>query len=115
MDMLFSANIFSKEACDKTLMKTTRLVMSCIFNVVALLKAIDSKAGSLNDTAVSEYASIEDELEEVKATREDGKWPVGILQKRHYITRARAMSSSIDFLGPSTSLQLQARVWTGIW
>ena len=40
-------------------MKTTRSITSCIFNVVQLLKVIDMKAGSLNDSATDEYAQIE--------------------------------------------------------
>ena len=60
-EILFNARIFSKCASDKASLKTTRSVSSCIFNVIALLKAIDSKSGALNYSAVDEYAHIEDD------------------------------------------------------
>ena len=58
-EMLFNARIFTQEASTATSLKTTRSIASCIFNVSSLLKTIDSTAGSLNDTAVQEYAEIE--------------------------------------------------------
>jgi hypothetical protein len=58
-ELLFDSHIFSKESSKKMAAKATRSMASCIFNAVSILRAIDSKAGSLNDSAVDEYAQIE--------------------------------------------------------
>ena len=63
---------------------------SCIFNAVSLLKAIDSKASSLNDSAADEYAKIE----------KDAKIscpPMGktMFRPRHNITRARKIANGL--------------------
>ena len=89
-EILFNARIFSKCASDKASLKTTRSVSSCIFNVIALLKAIDSKAGALNDSSVDEYAHIEDD-----SNLSDNGKGTGILRKRHYLTRARKMGNGL--------------------
>ena len=57
--LLFQNRIFSKEASLGTTAKATASMASCIFNAVNILKMIYSKAGSLYDTAVDEYAKIE--------------------------------------------------------
>ena len=61
-EMMFNSTIFSKEASQLAAVKATRSITSCIFNVVQLLKVIDMKAGSLNDSATDEYAQIEDDV-----------------------------------------------------
>ena len=58
-ELLFNSRLFSKEASNKSTVKATVSMSSCVFNAVSILKAIDSKAGSLNDTDVDEYAKIE--------------------------------------------------------
>ena len=57
--LLFNGKIFSKQASNKASEKAARTMTSCIFHAVALLKAIDMKAGSLNDRGIDEYAKIE--------------------------------------------------------
>ena len=64
--------------------------MSCIFNAVNILKVVDSKTGSLNDTAVDEYAKIELDLKLTK--NQKGKV---ILQHRHYLTGTRKIANGL--------------------
>ena len=57
---------------------------SWMFNDVSILKAIGSKAGSLNDTAVDEYAKIK--LDYNLTNNKKGK---GILRRWHYLSGTR--------------------------
>ena len=57
--MLFNFRIFSKEKYLNATAKATASMYSCVFNIINILKAIDSKTGSLNNTAIDEYANIE--------------------------------------------------------
>ena len=89
-ELLFNSTIFSKQASRKVFEKSTRTMTSCIFNAVSLLKAIDSKASSLNDSAADEYAKIE----------KDAKIscpPMGktMFRPRHNITRARKIANGL--------------------
>ena len=55
-ELLFNLSIFSKKASLDATRKATASIASCVFNAVSILRAIDSKAGSLNHTAVDKYA-----------------------------------------------------------
>ena len=57
----FNSRLFAKPYSDKVTAKTTTSVASCVFQSVSLLKCIDLKAGSLNDTMSHEYFQIESE------------------------------------------------------
>ena len=89
-ELLFNSRIFTKEASNNTTAKDTASMANCIFNAVNILKAIDSKAGSLNDTAVDEYAKIE--FDSNLTTNKKGK---GILQRRHYLTGTRKIANGL--------------------
>ena len=56
--LLFRSGLFSDESVEKVAYKVTKGVNSYNFNAIALLRCIDCHAASLNDTAVSQYASI---------------------------------------------------------
>ena len=83
-ELLFDSNIFSKQASRKLFEKSTRSMTSCIINAVSLLKTIDLKAGSLNDSAADKYAKIGEQTNKTSP-------PVGksMLRLKHNITRAR--------------------------
>ena len=89
-ELLFNSTIFSKQASRKVFEKSTRTMTSCIFNAVSLLKAIDSKAGSLNDSAADEYAKIE-----LNAKLSSPKQGQTMLRSRHNITRARRIANGL--------------------
>ena len=50
-ELLFKSRVFAKPYSDEVNARTTASVASCVFNSMSLLKCIDSKAGSLNDSA----------------------------------------------------------------
>ena len=87
---MFNGNIFSKAASDKASEKATRTMTSCIFNAVELLKAIDMKAGSLNDNGINEYAKIQ--LSSSLTSPPQGR---SMLRPRHNITRARKLANGL--------------------
>jgi hypothetical protein len=58
-ELLFDSRIFSTESSYNVSTRTASPVSSCIFNAANLLRAIDSKAGLLNDAATREHAEIE--------------------------------------------------------
>ena len=89
-ELLFNSTIFSRSASHKMFEKSTRSMTSCIFNAVSLLKAIDSKAGALNDSAADEYSKIEKDAQISSP-------PMGktMLRPRHNITRARKIANGL--------------------
>jgi len=89
-EILFNSKAFSKENSDKVIAKTTASVTSCVFNAVSLLRTIDSKAGSLNDLAVTEYYEIERSNNITNSKR--GKI---ILLPRHHLTDACKVSNGL--------------------
>ena len=89
-ELLFNGNFFSKDASNKASEKITRTLASCIFNAVQLLKAIDMKAGSSNDSSIDEYAKIERDVGLTSPPQ--GK---SILRPRHNITRARKIADGL--------------------
>ena len=56
--LLFNSGLFSDSSVDKVADKIAKEVNSYRFNAIALLQCIDCHAASLNDSAVSQYASI---------------------------------------------------------
>ena len=89
-ELLFNSNIFLKQASRKLFEKSTRSMTSCIFNAVSLLKTIDSKTGSLNDSAADEYAKIEQQANETSPLV--GK---SMLRPRRNINCARKYSNGL--------------------
>ena len=63
---------------------------SCIFHAVTLPQAMDSKAGSLNDTSVDEYSKIEGQSKLTSC-----KFGKTILRPHHNITRARKIANGL--------------------
>ena len=63
---------------------------SCIFHAVTLPQAMDSKAGSLNDTSVDEYSKIEGQSKLTSCIF--GKT---ILRPRHNVARARKIANGL--------------------
>ena len=57
-EILFNSDLFSDDAVQNVPDKVTSTVNSYQFNAMALLQCIDCHAASLNDRAVSQYASI---------------------------------------------------------
>ena len=89
-ELLFNSRVFAKEHSDDVSAKTTASVASCVFNSVALLKCIDSKAGSLNDSASHEYYMIERDSDITESRK--GK---SILRPRHHLTGARKVANGL--------------------
>jgi hypothetical protein len=89
-ELLFDSRIFSKESSCNVSTRTAASVSSCVFNAVNLLRAIDSKAGSLNDTATHEYAAIEKDSSITRSKK--GK---SILRPRHHLTGARKVCNGL--------------------
>ena len=89
-ELFYNGKIFSKEASNKASCKIARSMTSCIFHAVALLKCIDMKAGSSNDSSFDEYAKIESDSGLTIAP--EGK---SMLRPRHNITRARKIANGL--------------------
>ena len=89
-ELLFNSKVFLKESSDKVSAKSTASIASCVFNAVSLLRTIDSKAGSLNDSAVNEYYQMDKSTNITTPKR--GK---SILHPRHHLTGARKVASGL--------------------
>jgi hypothetical protein len=89
-ELLFNSWVFAKELSNNVSAKTTASVASCVFNSVALLKCIDSKAGSLNDLASNEYYMIERD-----STITESEKCKSILRPRHHLTGTRKVVNGL--------------------
>ena len=63
---------------------------SCIFHAIVLLKAIDIKAGSLNDRGIDDYSKIE--RDSAITSPPQGR---SMLRPRHNVTRARKIANGL--------------------
>ena len=88
--LIFNSTIFPWSALQTMFEKSTCSMTSCIFNAVSLLKVIDSKAGSLNDSVADEYSKIEKDAQISSP-------PVGktMLWPRQNINRARKIANGL--------------------
>jgi hypothetical protein len=97
-EALFNGQLFGSEGANYVATKVAKTTTSRIFSTIALLRCMDRSAGALNDSAIDQYAKIEEQTVDYKVMRGHS-----MLHKRWKISNCRKIADEMV----KTLLQVQ--------